>query len=59
MPQTLRQTQPQQQQQTKPVLQPFDTSFEHISEVLAALGTNCFIPNLPKPTPALIRELTR
>jgi hypothetical protein len=40
---------PPQTQLEAPVLLPFDTSFEHIGSVLAALGTNCFIPNLPTP----------
>lgn len=29
-------------------LQPFDTSSAHIRSVLAALGTRCFIPRLPR-----------
>ena len=39
------------------VLQPFATSFEHIGQVLAALGTHCFIPHLPTPTQQLKQAL--
>ena len=39
------------------VLQPFDTSFEHVSKVLAALGTRCFMPTLPMPTQQLKQAL--
>ena len=45
------------EQQGNHVLQPFATSFEHIGQVLAALGTHCFIPNLPPPTQQLKQAL--
>ena len=42
----------------KRVLQPFDTSSEHIGKALAALGTaGCFIPALPQPTQQLKQDL--
>ncbi len=46
-----------EQQEGDRVLLPFDTSSEHISKVLAALGTGCFIPKLPAPTPQLKQAL--
>ena len=41
----------------KRVLQPFETSSEHIISILAALGTRCFIPDLPLPTQQLKQDL--
>ena len=42
----------------KRVLQPFETSSEHIGKVIAALGTaGCFIPALPLPTQQLKQDL--
>ena len=59
MPQPLLQRQPKRDKAAAEprVLQPFATSFEHIGKVLAALGTHCFIPNLPAPTPQLKQAL--
>ena len=39
------------------VLQPFDTSSEHVGKALVALGTHCFMPTLPMPTQQLKQDL--
>lgn len=59
MPQTLVQRLSKQSSAVEEprILQPFATSSEHIGQVLAALGTHCFIPNLPTPTPQLKQAL--
>ncbi len=44
-------------QQGDLVLQPFDTSSEHVIKALAALGTRCFLPTLPTPTQQLKQAL--
>lgn len=49
---------PRLEPQSDYVLQPFDTSSEHIGKVLATLGTaGCFIPDLPLPTQQLKQDL--
>jgi hypothetical protein len=45
------------EQQGDLVLQPFDTSSEHVGKALAALGTRCFMPTLPMPTQPLKQDL--